>query len=82
MERVKLYPEVGRHYVDPRRMSRYVCLYVDSVGTAIFQNVASQWTFKAQGLGMYDDGIVDWDYSTGVHFVKVNVHDIEEASDE
>lgn len=75
MERVKLYPEVGRHYVDPRRMSRYVCLYVDTDGTAILQNVASKWTFKAHGLGMYEDGSVDWDYSTGGHFVKVREYD-------
>ena len=75
MERVKLFPTVGQNYVDPRRMSRYVCLYVDSDGTAIMQNVASKWTFRAHGLGMYEDGSVDWDYSTEGRFVKVTDYD-------
>ena len=28
----------------------------------------SGWTFKAHGLGMYSDGRIDWDYSTGGRF--------------
>lgn len=75
LKRTKFTPEVGRHYVDQRRMSRYVCLYVDSDGTAVLQNVASKWTFVAHGCGMYEDGSIDWDYSTQGRFVKEHVYD-------
>lgn len=39
---------------------------------AIMQNFASGWTFMAHGIGVYEDGSIDWDYSTGGHFVKLS----------
>lgn len=35
---------------------------------AKMQNVKSGWTFIAHGCGIYEDGRIDWDYSTGGHF--------------
>lgn len=34
-------------------------------GNAIMQNILSGWTFQAHGCGIYEDGKIDWDYSTG-----------------
>ena len=34
------------------------------------QNVRSGWTFQAHGVGVYADGRIDWDYSTGGVFVE------------
>lgn len=47
----------------------YVCLRaVNAEDTAIMQNRASKWTLTAHGIGIYDDGTIDWDYSTGGYF--------------
>lgn len=35
---------------------------------AIMKNTASGWTFKAHGIIQYDDGTIEWDYSTGGHY--------------
>lgn len=37
---------------------------------AIMQNTASGWTFTAHGCGLYEDGTIDWDYSTKGRFEK------------
>ena len=34
------------------------------------QNIESLWTLQANGCGMYGDGTIDWDYSTGGHFAQ------------
>ena len=36
---------------------------------AVLQNIQSGWTFFAHGIGRYDDGTIDWDYSTGGSFM-------------
>ena len=36
---------------------------------AIMRNVKSGWEFIAHGIGVYEDGKIDWDYSTGGSFV-------------
>lgn len=38
---------------------------------ATMQNVASGWTFQAHGIGIYEDGRIDWDYSTGGTFQRI-----------
>lgn len=35
---------------------------------AVLQNTVSGWMFTAHGVGMYEDGTIDWDYSTKGHF--------------
>ena len=36
--------------------------------SALFRNVKSGWHFQAHGIGVYEDGKIDWDYSTGGSF--------------
>lgn len=43
----------------------YKCLLNLEDGKAIMQNVASGWSFTAHGIGIYEDGTIDWDFSTG-----------------
>lgn len=48
---------------------RYRCLFSEAWdNTAVFRNVASGWTFTAHGVGIYSNGLIDWDYSTGGRF--------------
>lgn len=37
-------------------------------GNARMQNVKTGWTFLAHGVQMYEDGSIEWDYSTGGYF--------------
>ena len=38
---------------------------VRSYGTdAVMRNTRSGWEFIAHGIGIYEDGRIDWDYST------------------
>lgn len=39
---------------------------------AVMQNTASGWTFTAHGCGMYDNGTMDWDYSSGGQFEELD----------
>ncbi len=62
---------------EPRRVysnaggGTYTCLAnLDDQGTAVMQNSVSGWTLTAHGIGVYEDGSIDWDYSTGGHFAK------------
>lgn len=34
-----------------------------------FENLKSGWRLVAHGVGVYEDGKIDWDYSTGVGFI-------------
>jgi len=68
--RTKFTPEVGQIYRN-QGGGTFRCLEVaGSLGEykAFMQNVKSLWTFLASGCGMYEDGTIDWDYSTGGHF--------------
>lgn len=52
----------------------YRCLSSDpTVDIAIMQNIKSGWMFVAHGIGIYIDGRIDWDYSTGGRFEEVDV---------
>lgn len=37
-------------------------------GEARMQNINTGWTFRAHGVQMYEDGTIEWDYSTGGYF--------------
>lgn len=49
----------------------YACLasFADCSGVMI--NIKSGWRIMCRGIGMYDDGTIDWDYSTGGEFAEV-----------
>lgn len=49
----------------------FLCLRTDGTGAvAQLRNLVSGWTFWAHGCGFYQDGSIDWDYSTGGHFQR------------
>lgn len=45
----------------------YLCRIVLRDG-AILVNTASGWQLEAHTVTKYDDGTIEWDYSTGGHF--------------
>lgn len=47
----------------------YLCRDIFSIGNAIMRNTKSGWEFVAHGVVMYEDGTIEWDYSTGGKFV-------------
>ena len=46
---------------------------VEQSFSAFMINVMSGWTFMASGLIQYEDGTIEWDYSSGGHFGEVTV---------
>lgn len=72
MNRTKFTPSEGKQYKNAGG-GTFRCLSSGKglpAGEATMQNVASGWTFEAHGCGIYDDGTIDWDYSTGGYFMK------------
>lgn len=63
-KRTKFTPEQGKTYTNAGG-GTYRCLRSGSKGKAVMQNVKSLWTVQAHGCGLYEDGTIDWDYSTG-----------------
>ena len=37
-------------------------------GVERMTNVKTGWTFRAHGIVQYEDGSIEWDYSTGGYF--------------
>lgn len=71
MKREKFTPKVGSIYRN-NGGGTYKCIdtrYFD--GEAKMQNTASGWTLNAHGCGIYEDGSIDWDYSTEGHFERI-----------
>ncbi len=63
-------PEVGGLY-ENEGGGIFRCLYVFEQlykNAATMRNERSGWTFEAHGIGVYKDGRIDWDYSTGGQF--------------
>ena len=67
--RKPLWMEPGKMYVLQNGMSAFRCLRAFD-RDAVLQNLTSGWTFLAHGCGVYEDGRIDWDYSTDGHFEK------------
>ena len=68
MKREKFMPETGKVYQNEGG-GTYRCIEA-SDAQVIMQNTKSGWTLNAHGCGIYEDGTIDWDYSTGGHFAK------------
>lgn len=68
VEREKFVPRIGEYYKN-HGGGEYLCMAVGTYDTAVMQNTASGWTLTAHGLGKYEDGTIDWDYSTGGAFM-------------
>ena len=41
---------------------------VEKAYSAFMVNTKSGWAFTANGLIQYEDGTIEWDYSSGGHF--------------
>lgn len=47
----------------------YRCIRgLPEAGDAVMRNIASGWTLHAHDCGIYQDGTIDWSYSTNGHF--------------
>lgn len=65
--------EVGKVYrLQSSFASDYKVLRICSADPycAILQQVVSKWTFRANGTNLYEDGRIDWDYSSDGYFAK------------
>ena len=65
-------PQMGEEYENAGG-GRYLCTrsWDEDTWTARFMNTASGWTCLAHGIVRYEDGTIEWDYSTGGHFEKI-----------
>jgi len=73
MKRTKFTPEPGKTYRN-QGGGVFRCInYSRIFGEATMQNVKSGWTLRAHGCGLYEDGTMDWDYSTGGYFAEATV---------
>lgn len=72
MNRTKFTPRQGDAYKNQGGGS-FRCLRSCAMlpYTAVMQNVKSGWLFTAHDCGIYEDGTIDWDYSTGGRFEEV-----------
>ena len=61
--------EKGNQYKNKNGNSVFECRDACAGGDAyVLINLNSRWTFIAHIITMYDDGTIEWDYSTGGHF--------------
>lgn len=72
MNRKPFTPQSGTGYRN-QGGGNFVCIAATEQNDVfIMQNQESGWTLDAHGIGIYDDGSIDWDYSTGGHFERVS----------
>lgn len=72
MKRTPFTPEIGKTY-ENEGGGTYRCLRREDDWTSYtMQNVSSGWTLIAHGIGIYEDGKIDWDWSSGGHFEEVS----------
>lgn len=65
--RTRFTPETGKVYTN-NGGGEYRCIKAYGGCEAVMQNTKSRWTLNAHGCGLYEDGTMDWDYSTGGYF--------------
>lgn len=66
-KRQRITPEQGKVYAN-KGGGEFLCLRNYHGGDACMRNVKSGWTFMAHGVQQYEDGTIEWDYSTGGQF--------------
>ena len=79
MTRTKFFPIKGSIYQN-KGGGTFICLS-DAVDTFIGSqadmiNAASGWRFDAHGIGIYDDGTIDWDFSLLGRFDKSKLQEV------
>ena len=65
-KRERITPEPGKVYKN-HGGGEFRCLSI-SDSSAVMVNTKSGWTFTAHGVQQYEDGTIEWDYSTGGYF--------------
>ena len=61
-------PEVGQCYRN-NGWGCYECTYnINSGKIAGFRNIHTGWTLSAHNVYIYDNGCIEWDYSTNGHW--------------
>ena len=70
--RTRFTPKAGEVY-ENQGGGPYLCTHTQAAApfSAEMQNTKSGWTFTAKGVGIYEDGRIDWDYSVGGRFEKI-----------
>ena len=72
-------PERGEIY-ENRGGGTFLCLAgSQTAGRATLWNTASGWTFVAHNCGIYPDGTIDWDFSSGGRFGPLEPEDAGEV---
>ena len=66
MNRIRITPKQGKVYKN-KGGGEFLCIRGEA-GNVVMQNTVSGWTFKASGVFQYEDGSIEWDYSTRGHF--------------
>lgn len=62
-------PKRGQIYKN-KGGGEFLCL--ESSLAPLMVNINSGWTFTAHVCAMYEDGSIEWDYSTGGMFMNMN----------
>lgn len=68
MQGKRITPKPGKVYRN-KGGGEFLCLESFD-GSAVMQNTASRWTFETHGITQYEDGTLEWDYSTRGHFER------------
>mgnify|MGYP000848839660 FL=1 len=50
--------------------SDYLCKSIPDENSAIMERITDGWTLVAHGIQRYGDGTIEWDYSTGGHWIR------------
>lgn len=61
--------QVGQVYTN-HNGSQYLCKAIREYGPVVMERITDGWTLNAHGVQMYADGTIEWDYSTGGHWVR------------
>jgi len=65
--RKRFTPEVGAKYTNTSG-AEFTCVKAGCREGEARMRSSGGWLFLAHGCGMYEDGRIDWDYSTDGHF--------------
>lgn len=58
---------VGKVYTN-RNGGTYLCKVIVSPERYIMVRTTDEWTLMAHVITMYEDGTIEWDYSSGGHW--------------
>lgn len=78
MKPARITPERGKVY-ENKGGGSFRCLRGFN-GDAIMVNIKSGWTFKAHDVRQYEDGTIEWGFSTGGHWETVEDGQHKEAT--